>query len=43
MKHLLRILLAGGFTLLGIAAAHAQVYPNKSITIIVPLDRKSVV
>ncbi len=36
MKQLLRILVAGGLTLLGIAAVHAQAYPNKPITIIVP-------
>ncbi|MSP45712.1 MAG: tripartite tricarboxylate transporter substrate binding protein [Xanthobacteraceae bacterium] len=34
MKQLLRILVAGGVTLLGVAAVHAQAYPNKPITIV---------
>ena len=34
MKNCLRIFAAGGLTLLGIAGAHAQAYPNKPITIV---------
>jgi tripartite-type tricarboxylate transporter receptor subunit TctC len=34
MKSCLRILAAGGLTLLGVAAGHAQAYPNKPITIV---------
>ena len=34
MKQLLRILVAGGVTLLGVVAVHAQAYPNKPITIV---------
>ena len=34
MKALLRLFVAGGLTLFGIAAAHAQAYPSKPITII---------
>ena len=34
LRTLLSALLANGLTLLGIAAAHAQAYPNKPITIV---------